>query len=77
MRRSQISQLIQMVSIGISDTTPVDSPSHPEEIAHCRPASRDLDRMTCRQRFHDWHLVDIANLPNIGFAPPEAVVPDD
>ena len=30
MQGSRISQLIQMGSIGISDTTPVDSPCHPE-----------------------------------------------
>jgi hypothetical protein len=35
----RISQLIQMRSIGISDTTSVDSPCHPEEMAHCRPSS--------------------------------------
>jgi hypothetical protein len=39
MQRSQISQLFQMRSIGISDTTSADSPCHPEEIAHCRPSS--------------------------------------
>ena len=33
MRRSRISQLIQMGSIGISDTAPVDSPCHPEDLA--------------------------------------------
>jgi hypothetical protein len=38
MQRSRISQLIQMRSIGVSDTTSVDSPCHPEEIAHCRPS---------------------------------------
>jgi hypothetical protein len=38
-QRSQISQLIQMGSIGISDTTSVVSPCHPEELAHCRPSS--------------------------------------
>jgi hypothetical protein len=39
MQRSQISQLIQMGSIGTSDTTSVDSQCHPEEMAHCRPSS--------------------------------------
>jgi hypothetical protein len=34
--RSQISQLIQMRSIGISDTTSVDSSCNPDEMAHCR-----------------------------------------
>jgi hypothetical protein len=38
MQRSQISQHIQMGSIGISDTTSVDSACYPEEMAHCRPA---------------------------------------
>jgi hypothetical protein len=38
MQRSQISQLIQMRSIGISDTSSVDSVCHPEEVAHCRPS---------------------------------------
>ena len=33
MPRSQISPLIQMRSIGISNATPVDSPCHPEELA--------------------------------------------
>jgi len=33
MRRSQVSQLIQMGSIGIPDTAPVDSPCHPEDLA--------------------------------------------
>jgi hypothetical protein len=37
MRRSQISQLIQMGSIGVSDTTPVDSPCHPEGALSAQP----------------------------------------
>jgi hypothetical protein len=50
MQRSPISQHIQMGSIGISDTTSVDSPCRPEEMAHCRFSSARLGRMTCRQR---------------------------
>jgi hypothetical protein len=47
MQGSRISQLIQMGSIGISDTTSVDSACHPEEIVHgrlsfARPWSNDL-----------------------------------
>jgi hypothetical protein len=40
MQRNQISRLIQMGSIGISDTTSADLLCHPEEIAHCRPQLR-------------------------------------
>jgi hypothetical protein len=73
-QRSQISQLVQMGSIGISDTTPVDSPGHLEEMAHCwpsfaRPRLNDLQAARRRELCRDWHLADIANLPNVRFAP--------
>jgi hypothetical protein len=50
MQRSQISQYIQMGSIGISDTTSEDSPRRPEEMVHCRFSCARLGRMTCTQR---------------------------
>src|SRR5258708_40363930 len=53
MQRSQISQLIQMRSIGISDTTSVDSPCHPEEMAHCRPSSARPRLLLGSTRFFD------------------------
>jgi hypothetical protein len=39
MQRSRISQLIQMRSIGISDTTSVDSPCHPRKSRIVGPAA--------------------------------------
>jgi hypothetical protein len=44
MRRSQISQLIQMGSVGISDTTPVDSPGHPEGALSAQPRAVLIER---------------------------------
>jgi hypothetical protein len=49
MQGSQISQLIQMVSIGMSDTTPVDS-AVPSKWRIVGSAPRDLGRMICSQR---------------------------
>ena len=45
MRRSQISQLIQMGSIGISNTTPVDSPCHPEGALSAQPRAALIERL--------------------------------
>ena len=46
MRRSQKSQLVQMGSIGISDTTPVDSPWHPEGALSAQPRAALIDVRT-------------------------------
>ncbi|MEH2564053.1 hypothetical protein V1289_003680 [Bradyrhizobium sp. AZCC 2289] len=43
MQRSQISQLIQMGSIGTSDTTSADSPCHPGEMALSNVIVRGCD----------------------------------
>jgi hypothetical protein len=42
MQGNRISQLIQMISIGISDTTSVDSPAIPRKWRIVDPAPRDL-----------------------------------
>jgi hypothetical protein len=44
MRRSRVSQLIQMGSIGISDTAPVASPCHPEGALSAQPRAALIER---------------------------------
>jgi hypothetical protein len=57
MQPDRISQLIQMISIGISDTTAAASPCRSGEMAQDL-APRDLDRMTRRHamRLRYWHF---------------------
>jgi hypothetical protein len=67
MQRSQISQHIQMGSIGISDTRSALHAAIPWKWRIVDLASRDLDRMTCRQRGGEdssaiGHLTDVDSL---------------
>jgi hypothetical protein len=50
MQRNRISQLIQMRSIGISDTRRRIEPAIPGKWHIVGPTACDLGRMTCRQR---------------------------
>ena len=64
MQGRRISQLIQMRSIGTSDTTSVDSACHPRKWRIVGPAPRDIGRTTCRQRGGEdssaiGHLTDV------------------